>query len=79
MDRGTWQATVHGGAKSWTQLSDFTSLCFTTESNNTVINCTSIKNNNNKKAKTNKLSQLTRIFELVSGHESAISPDCQLF
>ena len=24
MDRGTWQATVHGVAKSWTQLSDFT-------------------------------------------------------
>ena len=23
MDRGTWQATVHGVAKSWTQLSDF--------------------------------------------------------
>ena len=20
MDRGAWQATVHGGAKSWTQL-----------------------------------------------------------
>ena len=24
MDRGTWQATVHGVAQSWTQLSDFT-------------------------------------------------------
>ena len=24
MDRGSWQATVHGVAKSWTQLSDFT-------------------------------------------------------
>ena len=22
MDRGAWWATVHGGAKSWTQLSD---------------------------------------------------------
>ena len=22
MDRGAWQATVHGVAKSWTQLSD---------------------------------------------------------
>ena len=22
MDRGAWQATVHGTAKSWTQLSD---------------------------------------------------------
>ena len=29
MDRGAWQATVHGVAKSWTRLSDFThSLCF---------------------------------------------------
>ena len=23
MDRGAWQATVHGAAKSWTRLSDF--------------------------------------------------------
>ena len=26
MDRGAWQDTVHGVAKSWTQLSDFHSL-----------------------------------------------------
>ena len=26
MDRGAWQATVHRVAKSWTRLSDFTSL-----------------------------------------------------
>ena len=26
MDRGTWWATVHGVSKSWTRLSDFTSL-----------------------------------------------------
>ena len=26
MDRGAWEATVHGVAKSWTRLSDFTSL-----------------------------------------------------
>ena len=26
MDRGTWWAAVHGVAKSWTRLSDFTSL-----------------------------------------------------
>ena len=25
MDRAAWQATVHGVAKSWTQLRDFTS------------------------------------------------------
>ena len=24
MDRGAWQATVHGVAKNWTRLSDFT-------------------------------------------------------
>ena len=24
MDRGAWQATVHGVAKSWKRLSDFT-------------------------------------------------------
>ena len=24
MERGSWQATVHGVTKSWTQLSDFT-------------------------------------------------------
>ena len=29
MGGGTWQATVHGAAKSWTQLSNFTSLCLT--------------------------------------------------
>ena len=23
MDRGAWQATVHGVAKNWTQLSDY--------------------------------------------------------
>ena len=28
MDRGTWQATVQGVAKSWTQLSDFTFISF---------------------------------------------------
>ena len=29
MDRGAWQAAVHGVAKSQTQVSDFTSLHFT--------------------------------------------------
>ena len=29
MDRGAWQATVHGVIKSWTGLSDFTFLSFT--------------------------------------------------
>ena len=31
MDRGALSATVHGVAKSWTQLSDFTSLSMETE------------------------------------------------
>ena len=30
MDGGAWWATVHGVAKSWTQLSDFTSLLYFT-------------------------------------------------
>ena len=29
MDGGAWQATVHGVAKSWTRLSDFTSFLYT--------------------------------------------------
>ena len=33
MDRGAWEATVHGVAKSWTQLSDFT---FTSLSRSTL-------------------------------------------
>ena len=28
MEGGAWEATVHGVEKSWTQLSDFTSLTF---------------------------------------------------
>ena len=28
MDQGAWRTTVHGVAKSWTRLSDFTSLRF---------------------------------------------------
>ena len=28
MDRGAWYATVYGVAKSWTRLSNFTSLLF---------------------------------------------------
>ena len=30
MDRGAWWATVHGVSKSWTRLSDFTSLSLNT-------------------------------------------------
>ena len=28
MDRGAWQATVHGVAKSWTQLSMIAHTCY---------------------------------------------------
>ena len=31
MDRDAWQATVHGVAKNWTQLSDFTLTFLFTE------------------------------------------------
>ena len=32
MDRGAWRATIHGVAKSWTRLNDFTfSFAFTTK------------------------------------------------
>ena len=34
MDGGDWWATVHGVAKSWTQLSDFTSHDYTVEVRN---------------------------------------------
>jgi len=29
MDKGAWQAAVHGVAKSWTQLSDYTTTMLT--------------------------------------------------
>ena len=44
MDRGAWQATVHGVAKSWTQLSDFTSfLSFTSEMNCVLLDVSLIE------------------------------------
>ena len=39
MDRGAWQATVHGVAKSWTQLSDFTFLSFPCHSRTLFHHC----------------------------------------
>ena len=30
MDREAWRAVIHGVAKSWTRLSDFTMLYYTT-------------------------------------------------
>ena len=38
MDRGAWQATIHGVAKSWSQLSDLTLLCWHTPKA-TVFTC----------------------------------------
>ena len=37
MGRETWCAAVHGVTKSWTQLSDFTSLHFTSRRSNQSI------------------------------------------
>ena len=36
MDRGAWQATVHGAAKSWTRLSTYFILTFSKSQNNLV-------------------------------------------
>ena len=38
MDGGAWEATVHGVVKSWTRLSDFTSLHFTSRQNKVYYN-----------------------------------------
>ena len=38
MARGAWQATVHGAAKNWTQLSDFT---FTFQHRHRCVDCLS--------------------------------------
>ena len=38
MDRGAWQATVHGVTKSWTGLSNFTSLHFNQLSGQEIFN-----------------------------------------
>ena len=39
MDGGAWWATVHWVAKSWTQLSDFTSLHFFMENLPVFLRC----------------------------------------
>ena len=44
MDRGAWEATVHGVAKSRTQLSDFTSLHFKLRYNRSIILVDGLKN-----------------------------------
>ena len=41
MDRGAWQVTVYGVAKSWTRLSDFTSL-WRSQGKNTEVVCHSL-------------------------------------
>ena len=41
MDRGAWQVTVSGVAKSWTRLSDFTSL-WRSQGKNTEVVCHSL-------------------------------------
>ena len=39
MDRGAWWATVHWVTKSWTRLSDFTSLHFTSVAQSCLTLC----------------------------------------
>ena len=64
MDRGAWWATVHGVAKSWTQLIDYTRMCMHTHTHthtHTQIAKNSAKNH---------------LIVSVSGHPSI--PDCPL-
>ena len=44
MDRGAWHAAVHGVAKSWTQLSDWTELncSWGSQDKNTAVVCHSL-------------------------------------
>ena len=46
MDGGTWQASVHGVAKSWIRLSDFTyfSLSCTGEESGNPLQCSCLEN-----------------------------------
>ena len=46
MDRGAWKAAVHGVAKSWTRLSDFTFifLSFFGEGNGNPLQCSCLEN-----------------------------------
>ena len=39
MDGGAWQATVHGIAKSWTQLSAFAHTHTHTHTHNVIVHC----------------------------------------
>ena len=43
MDREAWPAAVHGGAKSWTQLSDWTELNWIALANNDLFGCLHFK------------------------------------
>ena len=42
MDREAWRAAVHGGAKSWTRVSDWTELNWTPPSGRNHIRCVSL-------------------------------------
>ena len=44
MDGGAWRATVHGVAKSWTRLSDFTFTFMNGEGNGNPLQCSCLEN-----------------------------------
>ena len=44
IDGGAWWGAVHGVAKSWTRLSDFTSLSCTGEGNGNPLHCSYLEN-----------------------------------
>ena len=66
MDQGAWWATVHGVAKSWTRLSDFTSLHALQEKNRanktTSMLITVLLNKANRKKK--KIEQRIQKFQM---------------
>ena len=50
MDRRAWQAIVHGVAKSWTRLSDFTLTSCIGEGNGNPLQCSCLENPRDREA-----------------------------
>ena len=53
MDGGAWWATVHGVAKNWTQLSDFTFTLFFLQFSTILVNKKTMLEQNQSYSKTN--------------------------